>query len=144
MERRNFLASLASIPLWARPALPSEQEKTGVQHYLIPPKPPFDSICACSFTLHPTMFRAARDFWGEDCEVVGHPAQKAAWNMARILMGNPAYSVEWNEAQDEYFMGKEFTADYTMPMDRIDFRRNGKIMGWIYGLAIPTDYVSML
>jgi len=96
----------------------------------------------CS-ALFPSTFRAARDFWGEDCEVIGHPAQKSAWNIARQLMGNPAYSTEWNEAQDEYFMGKEFTADYTMPMDEIHFRRNGKVVGKIRQLAIPMSYMSV-
>jgi hypothetical protein len=143
MERRNFLAALASIPLWARPALPSESEKTGVKHYHVPPATNVTEMYASNCLIMPTAFRAARDFWGEDCEVIGHPAQKASWNQTRLLTGNPAYSQEWNEALVDYFLGSEFTADYTMPMDEIHFRRNGKVVGKIRALAIPFGYMSV-
>lgn len=143
MERRNFLAALASVPLWARPALPSESAKTGVQHYIIPPKTDINYIGACGAPLHPTTFRAARDLWGENCEVIGHPAQRTSWNEARLLMGNQAYSKEFNEELCDYFMGTKFRADYNLPKDVVEFRRNGKLIGKIVSLGIPYPYASL-
>lgn len=143
MERRNFLSVLATVPLWARPALPSEAEKTGVQHFVIPPKTDVELIHVGCGVLTPTVVRAARDLWGEDCEIVGHPAQRQAWNMARVLIGNPAYDSEFNRELCNYFLGTDFRADYSLAKDVVEFRRNGKLIGKIVALAVPYPYASL-
>lgn len=136
MDRRDLFKKLSLVPFF--PMVLKEYEKPDV--ITVPPKPPFDSIQACGWSLLPGIMRCAIDSWGDDCDVVGHPAQKYAWTETRLIIGNTAYGKEFNEQLCDYLMGTKFRADYGMPLDRIEFRRNGKVMGWISQLALPVHY----
>jgi hypothetical protein len=137
MNRRDLFKKLATFPFFA--SVLKEYEKPG-NVFTVPPKPPFDDIYCSSGPLTPGVMRCALDAWGEDCDVVGHPAQRYAWNEMRLIIGNPAYSKDFNHKLVDFLTGTKFRAEYTMPVDLVEFRRDGKVVGRIRSLSVPIGY----
>lgn len=132
MNRRDVLKSLIGLPA-AASALAMNSGFPGQKWDV-------KIINACGSCLTPQTFRCALDIFGEDCKVCGHPAQRNAWEMGRLLLGNSAYSPERNEKFCHYFFGDKFTTDNSLPNDIVEFSKNGEIVGVIRCLAIPPHY----
>lgn len=139
MDRRSFLRAFTAAPL----AVTVLGSQTPAQEYRFEkPLGGIDTIWAACQMLTPQLFRAALDHFGEDTEAWGHAAQRSAWQQGRIFLANPGYSHEFNEQSCDFFFGKEVRVDNSMPMDRIEFRRNHSVVGSIMCLAIPMPYVK--
>src|SRR5258708_4275692 len=86
------------------------------------------------------MVRAARDRFGEDCEMSGHPAQRVAWEMIALWIDETSWKEEQKERMKEFWLGQKFNVEADADADTISFSRNGVVVGAIKRLAIPMGY----
>ena len=102
---------------------------------------PIEQIHAGCSMLTVSIMRLAYDRWGDDCEIVGHPAQRVAWEQQGLLFGDLDWDDDEKERIKTFWLGHhDFKIDKAVEKSTILFQKNGVTVGEIVGLAIPVGY----